>query len=174
MKNIINFVSLTVNKLKNKNLKNNKMKKLELSEKDALRLYPTADKAFKEMLELNFGVDFFNQKITDRIKSFDDILAIANKKGYKYSPNTDDTEDEIAYKKAKLITLVLNEGWEAKAGINRYYPYCSLSSGFDFHGSFYEYGSVNTSSGFRLCFKNSELAVFAGKTFTEIYKKLYI
>ena len=79
------------------------MKKLELSEKDALRLYPTADKAFKEMLEINFGVEFFNQKITDRIKSFDDILAIANEKGYKYNPNTDDTEDEVAYKKAKLI-----------------------------------------------------------------------
>lgn len=174
MKNIITFVSKLVNKLKNTNLKNNKMKKLELSEKDALRLYPTADKAFKEMLEINFGVEFFNQKITDRIKSFDDILAIANEKGYKYNPNTDDTEDEVAYKKAKLIALVLNEGWEAKAKINRYYPYFSLSSGFVFAGSCYDYGCVYSASGFRLCFKNSELSDFAGKTFIEIYKKLYI
>ena len=59
------------------------------------------------------------KSILDNIKSFDDILAIAKEKGYKYSPNESDSKDEVAEKKIKLACLVVNEGWIPSKKVER-------------------------------------------------------
>ncbi len=50
-------------------------KPLELDEVTARKLYPSAAPEFKELLEQNFGgKEFFNQKIIDKVKVWDDVL----------------------------------------------------------------------------------------------------
>lgn len=52
----------------------------------------------------------------DRVKTFEDALALADEKTreeYLKSVDGFNTPDEIAYKKLKLITKVVNEGWVA-------------------------------------------------------------
>ena len=54
--------------------------------------------------------------IMDRVKTFEDALALADEKTreeYLKSVEGFNTPDEIAYKKLKLITKVINEGWVA-------------------------------------------------------------
>ena len=108
--------------------------------------------------------------------------------------------DVTAFLKLRIITAALNEGWEPKFTEDewRYYPYyimytkeeydnlrqedkdkCVLFGGDAAHGA--NAGLVYASSthapsftsahiGSRLCYKNSELAKYAGKQFFEIYK----
>lgn len=114
------------------------------------------------------------KSILDSIKNFDDILKIAKKKGYKYKPSKDDSKDEAAEKKIKLACLVVNEGWKPTKDVRRWYPYFSLSSGFDFRGSVYDYAAASANGGFRLCLKDEKTADFMGKTFTGLYEIMYI
>jgi hypothetical protein len=62
------------------------------------------------MLLDTFGEKFFHQKITDRVKIFEDACEVLG-----LFPNAvaqdDDTIDEAAYKKLKVIAKALNEGW---------------------------------------------------------------
>jgi hypothetical protein len=151
---ILNFLSKYLNK--------NKMaKQLVLSEHDALRLYPTADKTLKELLELNFGKEFFNQKITDRVKDYNDILSICG-----VNANDDEVsikgfekeENELVKNLIKKIRTckVYREGWFPKRGDRRYYNWYNVSSGFVFHDTYY--ADTLASSASRLSFETDEKA----------------
>lgn len=115
-----------------------------------------------------------SEKITDRIKTFDDVLAYHDisptkfKNGCAYL-----SEDEIAYRQVKLIALALNEGVELNPTDEseyKYYPWFVVKgSGFSCR---YSYWCSNSSVPSRLCFRTADLAIYAGKTFTNIYKKL--
>jgi hypothetical protein len=154
------------------------MATLTIDEKKAKEIYPSAAAELKAVLENTFGKNFFNQKITDRIKSFDDILQLAGMWPSTFTTITiNDSPDEIAYKKLKLITKVLNEGWEPNwdnSNVYKYYPwfYMDSSRGFSLYGVYY-FGSSST-VGSRLCFKNEALAQFAVKTFLSIYQDYFI
>lgn len=117
-----------------------------------------------------------SKDIKSRIKGFDDILLIAKEKGYKYKPNKTDSIDEIAEKKIKLACLVVNEGWIPTKDKERWFLYFSLSgsSGFVFSYAVCDYGIVGGFSGFRLCLKDRETAIFMGKTFPDLYKDMYM
>ena len=108
--------------------------------------------------------------------------------------------DVTAFLKLRIITAALNEGWEPKFTEDewRYYPYyimytkeeydnlrqedkdkCVLFGGDATYGasaglvyalSFHAPSATTASIGSRLCYKNSELAKYAGKQFFEIYK----
>lgn len=200
MKNILTFVSLTVNKLKNKNIKNNTMAELILKKSDAIRLYPTADKTMKEIFEQTFGKETFSQKITDRIKDMSDVyeeLGINETKFKKDKTYRAEKMAEFAKKvgmedsdiedgfpcfllrdfEVYALVYVLNEGWIPDyTDINqrRWYPYFSLSSGFVFYGSYYGFTHTYAFSGFRLCLKEEALSNYAGRTFTKEFKKFMI
>ena len=85
--------------------------------------------------------------------------------------------DEVAYRLLKLIAKSLNEGWTPDWDDEdqyKYYPWFYLggSSGFRFD----DYGSWGARSavGSRLCFKNNELATYAGNQFSDVYKQFMI
>ena len=107
----------------------------------------------------------------------------------------EDIKDVLAYHKLRIIVAALNEGWkpEFTQDEHRYYPYyCfytkeryELLSDVEkekrrantvvYDGLFFAYASCTfsgpyTSHGFRLAFKNRELAEYAGKQFIDIYK----
>lgn len=118
----------------------------------------------------------------DRVKTFEDALALADeqtREEYLKSVEGFNTPDEIAYKKLKLITKVVNEGWVAdyKNFDQRKYflwgghlrngavagllcAYCDFSS-----GAWY----VNVGS--RLNFKSREIAEYVGDQFLDIWNE---
>jgi hypothetical protein len=146
---------------------------LELTDKQAWEIYPSASKEIKSILEVNFGKNFFSQKITDRVKTVEDLLAIAGKKIEEIT-SPSDSSDEVAYKLLKLLVEVLNEGWTPdwdNGNQYKWYPYFDMrGAGFGFSHTHCAYWHTRTSVGSRLCFKSDELAKYAGTQFSHLYK----
>lgn len=122
--------------------------------------------------------------VKERIKTFEDVLEYHNykrdieafvlecqKRAY--------TDDEIAYRKIKMIAEALNEGWTpdwSNSSQSKYYPWFLMSSpsgsGFSFDGT--GYWVTDSIAGSRLCFKSDEIAEYAGKQFEELYKDYFV
>ena len=120
--------------------------------------------------------------IMDRVKTFEDALALADEKTreeYLKSVEGYNIPDEIAYKKLKLITKVVNEGWVADYTDplqRRYFLWggglndgalagllaaiCDSASGVTY---------VNVGS--RLNFKSREIAEFVGDQFLDLWNE---
>lgn len=156
------------------------MKTLQIDENKARVLYKSAIPEFKIMLEDSFGKDFFSEKITDRVKTYEDACRILGLHSYSElpyeDPKTKDQEAINAYAKIFIIARALNEGWVPdwkNSSQYKYYPWFDLSAGSGF--SYYGYGDslAGTSVGSRLCYKSRELAEYAGKQFLAIYKEAF-
>lgn len=157
------------------------MKTLRIEESKARSIYKTASSELKIMLEDTFGKEFFSQKVTERIKTYEDAcreLGIVPIDESVLSSNGF-TKDEIAYRKIKTITEALNEGWKPnwndenqKKWMPWFYP--NSSSGFVFYDAGYGYSLASAGNGLRLCFKSDELATYAGKQFVELYKEFIL
>ena len=152
------------------------MRTLQIEEKTARKLYKTASQEFKATLEDSFGKEFFADKITDRVKTYADACEETG------DNQIDEIEflklgfsiDEIYYRKIKTITKALNEGWVPdwnNSNEKKWAPWFNLSSSaFVFYGADYYYSYAGAGNGSRLCFKSDELAAYAAKQFTELYK----
>jgi hypothetical protein len=155
------------------------MKTLQISDKLARKIYLKADSEFKDLLEENFGVPFFNEKITDRVKTFEDAYNVLGiNTGCVYSSSEE--PDEIAYKKLKVIVKALNEGWTPDWNDDdqyKWYPWFELQktnsnpSGFRLDCVNYHY--AGSAVGSRLCFRSRELAEYAAKQFEDLYKQFF-
>ena len=119
----------------------------------------------------------FNQKITDRIKTFQDACEALGINPESALPDDDfglreDNKAVIAFAKLSIIRRALNEGWTPNwenSSEMKYYPWFKFhpGSGVAFHAC----GAGTTSLvGSRLCFKSRELAEYAGKQFEAIYR----
>lgn len=123
------------------------------------------------------------EKITDKIKSFEDAC-----KHLRLNPNDlpvvdmlpeKDRKSIIAFYKLTIIIRALNEGWEPDWSnwdewkcYNWFYVEKGedqRSSGFRCDGT--GYADTLTSIGSRLCFKNIELAKYAAEQFKELYRE---
>lgn len=154
------------------------MKTLQMDEQTALRLYPGADAAFKEMLEQSFTKEFFNQKITDRVKTFNDALALVTpsnnlKRLLAYNGFDTVLNGAQAMAKLQIIATALNEGWKPdwkNSSQYKWYPWFKKSgSGLSFDVAAYWYLDTYVCS--RLCFKSKELAIYSAEQFKDIYTK---
>lgn len=153
------------------------MSTISISKENALAAFNNADAKGKQLLTDLLGKEnLVQQKITDRVKDFNDILRISGRT-MESLINPHDTIDEIAYKKIKLIAEVYNEG-EVLDGLNtkqnKYYPWHEVKPGVGL--SCFGYVRWRTASyvGVRLCFKSAELAIDAGKKFLDIYTDLKV
>lgn len=133
-----------------------------------------------EKFDTNTGVVSFKEKpkdIKERVKSFSDVLEVLGIDEDDFEISNDDLEeDEIAYRQIKLIVKALNDGWVpdwTNTNQYKYAPWFNMGSSSGVGFSCYGYVSWSAVSGVgsRLCFKSRELAEYAGKQFTEIYKK---
>ena len=154
------------------------MKTLQIDETNAKKWYKEAAPEFKAMLEDTFKKEFFSDKITDRVKTYEDAC---KENGESPMPEgsimsivvTGLTTDERNYRKLKTITKALNEGWApdwSDSDQKKWFPYFDASSGFAFGGAGYRYSHPCAGDGSRLCFKSKELAEYAGRQFTDLYK----
>lgn len=113
--------------------------------------------------------------IMDRIKTVDDVLkdnglAISTYDGWQ----TYQSNDEVAYRLLKLICKSLNEGWEPDWDDHKqekYSPWFEMGGSSGFRYYYYDDWDSDSTVGSRLCFKSKELAEYAGKQFTEVYKQ---
>lgn len=105
-------------------------KELKISAENALAAYNNTDANGRELLEHLFGKEIFAQDIKDKVKTFEDAVAILgndNQAVIDYYAIADKTctEDILAFAKLRVIAEVLNEGWKPKFDGDecRYYPW---------------------------------------------------
>jgi hypothetical protein len=152
------------------------MATLTINDKQAREIYPTASPEIKAILENSFGgIQFFSQKITDRVQSFEDACEVLSVNPQSVTCDQD-TPDEAAYKQLKVIVKALNEGWTPDWKDDdecKWYPwfYVHSPSGFRLHHAAYHYAYSFVGS--RLCFKSRELAEYAASQFESIYKTFF-
>ncbi len=158
------------------------METLKIEKANALKAHDGATDKGKELLENLFGKNVFLKDIKDRIKNFEDVLKEAEISKAAFAKQCTGLEaDEIAYKKAKLVCSIVNEGWVPdwkNSNQYKYFPWFNMNDSSSDDGfSYYDCVCWDSLSyvGSRLCFKSSDLATFAGKLFEqEIYKPLFI
>lgn len=153
------------------------MKTLQIDPKKARSLYKGAATEFKEMLADTFGAEFFSEKITDRVKSWEDACEIHGVDPISSLPfpipKSDHERAINAFFQITIIAEVLNEGWQPNwKDSNEYKYYAWFEPGSASGFSSYDYVCVYTLTcvGSRLCFKTAELAKYAGNQFLSIYK----
>ena len=147
--------------------------------KEARKLYVTTCET-KQKLENDFGKKIISDKVTERVKTYEDCceeigetpvdIEVLRRSGL--------TEDEIAYRMLKTVTRVINEGWMPDmldTDEYKWYPYFKVDpsspSGFAFDAADYDYSDAGAGDASRLCFKSEADAIFAGKTFIDLYIK---
>ena len=155
------------------------MKTLKIDEKNAMKLYASASSEFKTMLEDSFGKDFFNVKITNRIKSYEDACFYLEIDPENL-PDVDYCQDEdknsiIAYHKLTIIARALNEGWKPNWSNHDQYKYYGYlytdTAGFVYANATNTASLTSAYIGSRLCFKNRELALYAIEQFKSLYEE---
>lgn len=158
------------------------MKTLQIDESTARKNYKSATSEFQAMLRDTFGEAFFSEKITDKVKTFEDaceVLGInANefemKGAFAFMP--DDFLSIVAYSKLIIIVRALNEGWQPNwdnSNESKYYPWFNMSgSAFSYFDCDYVYSG--SYAGSRLVFKSKKLAEYAAKQFVSIYKEYFL
>lgn len=138
--------------------------------------HSTATASDKKSLEEAFGVTFFKSKITDIIKSLEDIyiyLDINRELVIPFkNPSTKQERSINAMFDIQNISKVLNGNWVPdweNTDEYKYYPYFKKQelSGWVVDG--YHFGSYTAVLCFGYYFKTEKLALFAGKTFIETY-----
>lgn len=158
------------------------MKTLQISEQKARELYKSGSGELRSILEESFGKDFFSQKITDRVKTYEDAC-----RELSMNPLDENklmklglTKHDIAYQKLVTIAKSLNEGWVPDVcdnSVYRWYPWFVTNgspSSFAFYGSHCDNARAGAGSGSRLKFRTHELAEYAAKQFIDIWKDIQI
>jgi hypothetical protein len=114
-----------------------------------------------------------------KIKSFEEALESTGRPNVDFSNLPDDLRSyfENQYK-AVVITEAINDGWVAdysNSNQRKWFPVFYMSpSGFVFLLADYRYSGAYAGGTSRLCFETEAAAIFAGKTFTEIYQGIVL
>lgn len=120
------------------------------------------------------------------IKSFEDAcskLGISSE--LPVFPNAPEKHRKglTAHYQLVLIAMALNDGWEPDWSDHsqwKYYFWPDIKAtkdnpaGVGFSDCGYAYSSASTGVGSRLCYRSSELALYAGEQFGELYKDYFL
>lgn len=152
------------------------METLQISKKNAINAYKKADAIGKVLLSDLLGKENLSQKITDQVKTFEDACEILGEPPKLPYPDPSNPEEQAinATKKLFVIARALNEGWEpdwTNYSEAKYVPWFEYKSGAGFSFSVYYYWFASTHVGSRLCYKNRELAEYAGSQFKKEYNQ---
>lgn len=149
-------------------------KTVEANRTAVLSAYRNGSESSRETLQILFGKDLFSEKITDVVKTFEDALAVT---GEDWCPPKGMTADEIAYRKLKIIAKALNEGWTpdwANSNQRKYMVYLTdYTAGVGFSATDYDLWFTGSVCGSRLCYASSELAMYAGTQFRDLYNQFF-
>ena len=155
---------------------------LQISEQQASKMYSTASKELKEILEASCGKEVLSGNIMDRVKTYEDACKELGRQPY----NVDSlmklglTKNDIAYQKMVVIVEALNEGWKpdvCNSDVERWYQWFKPNgspSSFAFDVSSCAYEIAFAGSGSRLALKSEQLASYCGKQFLELWKEILL
>lgn len=146
---------------------------LKLEKKTAKKLFPESPQWFQKVLTETFGSDCFKKKTFEDIKTFEDACEESFINPTEVF-GENDTPDEVAYMKLKVIIAAINQGWTPdwdNTDQRKWWPYFKLSSGFGFSHSDFIYVFTIASVGSRLCFESEEKSTYAAKHFIDIYEQ---
>lgn len=152
---------------------------LQITKENALKAYKEGCPDVKTVLSNLFGKEHFVPlKITDRIKTLDDVFAACKTERdvfYRKCESASLTKDEIAYRLLKMIAAILNEGWIPdwdNSNERKWRPWFYLNTpGFRLDGV--AYGGSGAGAGARLHFKTEELCKHSVDCFLEVYKDYF-
>lgn len=155
---------------------------LQISEQQARKMYSTASKELKEILEASCSKEVLSGSIMDRIKTYEDACKELGREPYdeKQLEKLGLTKNDIAYQKIVVIVEALNEGWKpdvCDSNVERWYPWfkpLGSPSSFAFFDSYCAYESADAGSGSRLALKSEQLADYCGKKFLELWKEMLL
>lgn len=154
------------------------MSKLTIEKTNAIKAFHEADTKGKSSLSNLFGKEVFNQKITDRVKTFEDACEVLGLNPFAVIPSGGLNKDAaaiVALAKIAIISRALNEGWEPDWRDWDEYKYYvwqrDNGSGLSSYG--YSHSYSLTGVGSRLCYKTADLAIYAGKQFESLYTDLF-
>ncbi len=152
-----------------------------LSITDAQFIYKSCDKAGREKLESIYGRSALVMDIKEKIKSFEDACALkGNKPEDELSfENPKNNRQRLRNVNDKLDTIAdgLNEGFVADFANpkqKKWFPVFKWDVGksaFVFSGSYYGYGTTDSSVGVRRHFENSETSDYFGKQFIDLHNE---
>ena len=181
MKEILKRVIKIVITIKSKQ----KMTTLKLEDSKARELHSKATAELKQILEDSFPKGFFSQKITDRIKGWEDLckekgLHPVNDLPFP-APKNDHQEGVNAFHVCTMAREVLNEGFRSDFGKTvRYMLYpdviadSSRPSGFRLSFRVLTYTFADTFAGARLEFVSRNIAKHFFDCFLEHYEKMML
>lgn len=162
------------------------METIEIKKSNADKALQAADQGanLKDVLSILFEGQTKKEEpkdIKERVKTFEDALAIVGasenlKMLLDYNGIDKDMLASVAHAKLSIIAKALNEGWAPDwedSDDYKYYPWFEYKAGVGFSDSNCERWRTVTSVGSRLCFKSSELALYAGKQFQGLYNDLF-
>ncbi len=159
------------------------MKPLQITEKAAKVLYPTAPADLKAMLEKHFSKKVLTDSIMDRIKSFSDAYPAFMKMKFKdalyIALQKRKAADLTAIDRLMIIAEVLRENWNPdwsngdQKKYFAYFEYKKTSSGLGFSYHVCDRWLTATRVGSRLCFPTAELATYFGsnKEFLKLHNE---
>ena len=155
---------------------------LQISEQQARKMYSTASKELKEILEASCGKEVLSGNIMDRVKTYEDACKELGRQPYNVESlmKLGLTKNDIAYQKMVVIVEALNEGWKpdvCNSDVERWYPWfkpLGSPSSFAFDDSLCDHEYASAGSGSRLKLKSRELAKYCGEQFKDIWKDIQL
>lgn len=147
-------------------------------EKKIRGLYKSSTEV-QSVLEAEFGKEFFNRDITERINGWEDMLA---ETGLPDIPEFTELPERLRnhfkkYYRCVVMTEAYNEGEKMdiyNEDEYRHYPYFATNGGpsaFAFEGSIYANADAVAGSGSRLSLKSKKLANIVGTKHADIYRE---
>jgi len=165
-------------------MKQETMRVLQVSEKNARLLYKVCPDELKTVLEDSFGKEFLSK--IDKIESYEDACIVNGESPIYYTEiakcdSVQLTSDEIIYRQLKTITKAINKGRVPNmldTSEKKWFPVFKVDpaspSGFVFCYSDYRSTAAYAGNASRLCFFSEADSDYAGKTFTDLYAKYII
>lgn len=157
------------------------METQNIEKKKAQNAFKKANKEVKALLMELFGEKTFSEKITDRVKTYEDacsVLGVSELDGTVTVVDgclKDDSGSIMAYCKLIIIARALNEGWTPNwedSNEPKYYPYFKMKAGFGFSLSCYLCGDSHAAVGSRFVFPSEEISDYYAKQFIEIHQSV--
>jgi hypothetical protein len=157
------------------------METLQISKKNAITAFNKADEKGKVLLADLLGKENLSQKITDRVKTFEDACEFVEPSEnvqilLRYNGIDPVMLAAQAHAKLCIIVEALNEGWKPNWNNNNQYkwsPWFKMDSpGFRFGASGLWFMHASSSGGSRLVLHSEELANYIGKQFLSIYQTM--
>lgn len=156
------------------------MRTLQIKQDSLLVAFRNAGKEGKKVLSDLFGKQVaLYDNIIDRVKSFEDacqVLGISTDVPEVKGLPRKHQKAIVANYKLIIIAEALNEGWKPNwqdSDEYKYYPWFDMSNpaGVGYSNTQHTASSAYAYLGSRLCFKNRELAIYFGQTFTDLFNE---